>query len=93
MARTLQSDTSVVLLSVALNDARALEHYFKTTDPIWPAVPSGNEICELVGIQGYPTHVILDRNGKTVCWESGGAPNSGDRLLQRLREVQASTKK
>ncbi len=88
----MKSDTTVALLGIALNDATTLKQYLHSEDPVFPVVALGNDICEKVGIQGYPMHVILDRKGKTVVWEFGGDPQSGERLLAKVQELKAGLK-
>ncbi len=88
-AEKYKGDTNVVLLSVALNNAKTLERYLKTTDPPFPVVADGQAICDKVGVNSFPTHVILDANAKTVVWETGGSETTGEGFDQRVRELKA----
>ncbi len=92
LAEHYKSNNSVVFLSAALNDAQSLNNYLKSDNPLWPVIPSAQELCDAIGIQSYPTHVILDQNGKTVCWESGGSEDSGEQLRKRIEEVLGQSK-
>ncbi len=88
-AEKFKNDTNVVLLGVALDAPSALKSYLKSDNPVFPVVPAAKAICDNVGVQGFPTHVIVDRNGKTVVWEMGGASDTGENLAQRVKELEA----
>lgn len=65
--------TDVVFLSVSLNDATTLRHYLSKKPLAFQTIPDGQAICDLNGVTAFPTHVILDKDGNTVLWETGGS--------------------
>jgi peroxiredoxin len=73
LADKLSVRDDVVLLSVALNDEKTLEWYLKKHPLAFSVVPNGEELCNSIGITAYPTHVVIDRAGQTLLWETGGS--------------------
>jgi peroxiredoxin len=65
--------TDVLFLSVSLNDATTLRHYLSKKPLAFQTIPDGQAICDLNGVTAFPTHVILDKDGNTVLWETGGS--------------------
>jgi len=86
-ALRMRKDTSVVILSVALNDAKTLSEHMKRAVYTYDVVPNGESICDALGITGFPTHVVIDRSGKTTLWELGGHSDSGERLESHIRTL------
>lgn len=86
-ALRMRNDTSVVILTVALNDARTLSEHMKRASYAYDIVPNGESICDALGITGFPTHIVIDRFGKTTLWELGGYPDSGERLESHIRTL------
>lgn len=63
----------VVFLSVSLNDARTLQYYLSKKPLAFQTIPDGQDICDLNGVTAFPTHVILNKDGTTALWETGGS--------------------
>ncbi len=77
-------DTNVVFLSVALNDAKTVNHFLEHTPSKFKIVPDGEEICSKIGVQGYPTHIVIGRNGKTLGFDEGGSENEGEMMKPKI---------
>ncbi len=76
-------DTNVVFLSIAIDDKGALEKYFQTTPSKFRTIANGYGIDQTIGVTGYPTHIIIDKSGKTVSYEIGG----GEHVDESLKPV------
>ncbi len=75
-----KDDSRVVFLSIALNDKTALKKYLARFPLEATVIPDAQEICNRLGVNSYPTHVIIDQTGKTVLWQVGGSERSGEEL-------------
>jgi thiol-disulfide isomerase/thioredoxin len=84
-----KGDTDVVFLSVALDSKPVLQQYLQTHESGFFIVPSGSAICDAAGINAYPTHAILGRDGKTFRWDTGGGENAGDMMISAVQEALA----
>lgn len=82
-----RGDERVVFLSVSLNDKTTLENYLSKSPLAADVIYNANEICKSVGVTAFPTHVILDPNGKTLLWESGGSVDAGERLAKAVGKL------
>jgi thiol-disulfide isomerase/thioredoxin len=64
----------VVFLAVALDDKRDLEEFLATTPYLYNIVHNGKSLAEKYRINSYPTHVVLDKEGKVIFHTSGYGP-------------------
>lgn len=65
--------SDIVFLSVSLNDAKTLQHYLAKKPLAFQTIPDGQAICDRNGVTAFPTHVILNKDGTTALWETGGS--------------------
>ena len=82
-----RGDERIVFLSIALNDKRTLEKYLSRSPLAADVIANAGEICEKIGVIGFPTHVILDRAGKTILWEVGGSEEAGEHLAKVVSKL------
>jgi thiol-disulfide isomerase/thioredoxin len=80
LADSFKSDTNVVFLSIALDGTKSLATFFGDQTPKMHVIPYGNSICERIGVTGYPTHIIIDRAGRTVTNDFGGSEHTDEKL-------------
>jgi thiol-disulfide isomerase/thioredoxin len=59
-----RSDPDVVFLAVALDKKEQLEPYLKEHEFKYTVIPDGRKIADSYNIPGYPTQVIVDKEGK-----------------------------
>lgn len=82
-----KGNSDVTFLSVSLDSESSLRNYLKKNVSRFPIVPQGKRICDALGVTGFPTHIILDKQGKTRTWEMGGSTKSGEELTSRVNEL------
>ncbi len=63
----------VVFLALALDDEKSLNDFLKKTPFTYTIVPKAQNVSELYGVEGFPTHVILDRKGMNIGQLVGGS--------------------
>jgi peroxiredoxin len=67
---------NVVFVSIALDSKDALEAFLKTNPFKYKVIENGRFLTERLGIKSYPTHVILDGEGKIAFHTSGLGPQT-----------------
>jgi thiol-disulfide isomerase/thioredoxin len=83
-------DTNIVFLSIALDGPETLHRYFEHTPVKFKVVPNGNDICEKIGVEGYPTHIIIGKDGTTLGNEMGGSANEGEMMRPKIEQALAA---
>lgn len=66
----------VIFLGIALDDQSRLEEFLKGKPFDYQQIPSGSAIADQYGVRGYPTHAVLDKDGKVVFQTMGLGPNT-----------------
>ncbi len=61
-----KSDTNVVFIAVALDQKIQLEPYLKEYEFKYNVIPEGKKIADSYDLPGYPTQVIVDKEGKVA---------------------------
>lgn len=87
LATRFAGDTNVVLLSIALSDERMLKEYLASHPSKFITVPSASTICDNEEIEGFPTHVIIGRDGATLLRNTGGGSEVHVELEKKIREA------
>lgn len=90
LADAFAGDSNVVFLSIARDDASAVKKYLEKMASKFQVVTEGGDICDNIGVTGYPTHIIIGRNGKTLGWDLGGSERSGDQMKDKIKEALAA---
>jgi peroxiredoxin len=70
------SKKDVVFLGIALDGRSDLYEFLKTYPFRYAIIPDGRSVADQYGIGSYPTHVILDTNGKVVFHTVGFTMNT-----------------
>jgi thiol-disulfide isomerase/thioredoxin len=73
-------DYDVEFLAIALNKPDQLKDFLKKTDFDYTVLSIEEQKTMALGIQGYPTHFILNRQGQVVYKAIGLEPGSIDKL-------------
>ena len=76
----------VEFLAIALNKPDQLKDFLKKTDFDYTVLSIEEQKTMALGIQGYPTHFILNRQGKVVYKSTGLSPGSIDNLDKAIEE-------
>ena len=61
-----KKDSNVVFIAVALDPKQDLENYLKDNPFHYQVIPDGRKIAGENKVEQYPTHAILDKEGKIV---------------------------
>lgn len=71
MTESYKERDDVIFLAVALDEAYDLKQFLKETPFNYGIVDGGRYIASQYGITSYPTHVVLDKEGKVSFHTSG----------------------
>ncbi|MES2373947.1 MAG: TlpA disulfide reductase family protein [Bacteroidota bacterium] len=71
MVESYKDNKEVVFIAVALDEKSELEEFLTTTPYKYNIIDRGRYIAEQYRINLYPTHVVLDKQGKVVFHTSG----------------------
>jgi hypothetical protein len=77
----------VVFLAIALDDKASLEQFLKRVPFRYNIIDNGKFIAQQYGIQGFPTHVVVDASGKVYFHTVGLAPNTVYWLKRSVKEL------
>jgi cytochrome oxidase Cu insertion factor (SCO1/SenC/PrrC family) len=83
-----KNDNDIVFISIALDDAYTLESFLKTHIFKYSIIDNGRVFADYHSIKGYPTNVVVDRNGKVFFHTSGLSSNTVlwiDKSIQELK--------
>lgn len=64
---------NVVFLALALDDEKSLNDFLKKTPFTYSIVPKAQSVSELYGVEGFPTHIVIDRKGMNIGQLIGGS--------------------
>ncbi len=69
-------DEDVVFLALALNGKPEIKQFLKKKDFNYHIVPDARAVAEDYGVEGYPTHVVIDPAGNIVYSAMGFGPDT-----------------
>jgi thiol-disulfide isomerase/thioredoxin len=89
-----KDDSSVVFISIALDDADTIEQFLKLQPFKYAIIDNGRFLASDNNISSYPTNVVVDQNGKVYFHASGLAPNTPKWINRSIEELKtdATTK-
>ena len=76
--------SDVVFLAIALDDPSQLKSFLKKTDFNYQVLSISDKDVAPLNISGYPTHLILNREGQLVFKSMGYSPGSIEALEKAI---------
>jgi len=77
----------VKFIAVALDKAAPINSFLSKTDFDYKIIPEGRGVAQDYGIQGYPTHCIIDKEGKIQYFKSGYSPMTAKEVETKISEL------
>lgn len=71
-----KDNNEVVFISIALDDKFQIEQFLKSNPFHYQIIDNGRYIASQYGINSYPTHVVLSKEGKVIFHTTGLASNT-----------------
>lgn len=82
-----KDSTNVVFLAIALNSKKSLKKFLKNSPFNYTMIASGQEIADKYEVTSYPTHAIIDKEGKTYFHTTGLSSNTYYWLKRSIEEI------
>jgi thiol-disulfide isomerase/thioredoxin len=77
----------VVFMSLALEGTKELQPFLKKNPFKYAVIPEARTIAEKYGIEGYPTHYIINKKGEVVSTLLGGNDKRDEQLRPIIEEA------
>jgi peroxiredoxin len=87
LVESFKGDTNVVFLSIARDDEKAIRNYLEHAESKFKIVPDADDICQKLGVNGYPTHIIIGKDGKTLGYEMGGNEHQDEQMRPKIEQA------
>ena len=82
-----RENKDVVFASITFNELDNVNSFLKKYPLRYPVVADAKEICDLFQIVGYPTNIIIDRNGDYFDYLTGGSLNIGHQISNSIQNA------
>lgn len=86
-------EDDVVFIAFALDEAQNLKAFIKDHPFTYQIVPESQAIAQNYGVQAYPTHIILNREGKIEYRLTGGSPTRHEQLRPLINNLLQKTER
>jgi peroxiredoxin len=87
LVETFKGNDSVRFVGIALDNKSSLQDFFKIMHFNYSIVDNGRFLAEKYGIRSFPTHVIIDQQGKVYFHTTGLAMNTVYWLKKSINEL------
>lgn len=84
-----KDDSSIVFISICLDDPHDINEFLKTQPFFYKIIDKGRFLSERYSVRSYPTHVIIDKEGKIAFHTTGLAANTVYWLKKTINELKA----
>jgi len=79
-----KSNPDVVFASITFNSKKEVKQFLKQNTLDYPTVVEAEKTCKDFKIEGYPTNIIVGKNGKIAQYIEGGFPKIGDVISESI---------
>ncbi len=80
-----EADTNVVFASITFEDKKKVKEFLEIHSLNYPVVSDAREICNLFNVSGYPTNIVIDKNGVYYHHMGGGFPDIGSHIANAIQ--------
>ncbi len=77
----------VVFLGIALDNPNELAEFFKNFSFKYTIIPTGDHLAMRDGIEAFPTHVVIDKNGKILFHTAGYSASLKQALQKSIKKA------
>jgi thiol-disulfide isomerase/thioredoxin len=84
-----RNNEKVLFVGIALDDKDAINKFINTNPFRYTLVPAGNYIAGLYSVKSFPTHAVIDQEGKVYFHTTGLALNTVYWVEKSIRELLA----
>ena len=87
MVEQFKGNDKVVFMAVALDDKYSIQEFLKTNPFLYSIVDNGRYLTDRYGVKSYPTHLIVDMEGKVYFHTTGLGLNTVHWLKKSINEL------
>ncbi len=80
-------DKEVVFIAFALDEEKALQTFLKETEFRYHIVPNSQEVVKQFEVSVFPTHIIIDKEGRIYARLTGGSEDRHDDLRPLIQRA------
>jgi peroxiredoxin len=91
MVDSFKTNNKIVFIAIALDDRSILKSFLEKTPFNYNIIDGGKFIADKYGIRSYPTHVVIDTEGKVYFHTSGLSTNTVYWLSKTIKELLSKT--
>ena len=77
----------IIFLGLATNQKKQLKKFLKTTPFYYKIVPESQQTAQLFNVSGYPTSIIINKEGIIQYVSLGVGPNNTERLTEEINKL------
>ena len=77
----------IIFLGLATNQKKQLIKFLKTTPFYYKIVPESQQTAQLFNVSGYPTSIIINKEGIIQYVSLGVGPNNTERLTEEINKL------
>ena len=85
--KTYKNNSDVVFASITFDKKEKVDVFLKKHPLQYPVVSDAKEICTLFNTSGYPTNLVIDKNGNFYDYISGGFPEIGHQISNSIQSA------
>jgi len=82
-----KKDSNVVFASITFDKRDKVNSFLKKYPIKYPVVSDAKEICDLFKTTGYPTNIVIDKNGNYFDYTKGGFPQIGQQIPSSIQNA------
>lgn len=86
-----KEDSNVVFASITFENREQVNSFLKKHPLKYPVVSDAKDICDLFNIIGYPTNIVIDKEGKYSDYIAGGNSEIGQRISNSIQDALDNT--
>jgi len=82
-----KNNTNVIFASITFNKRKKVDKFLKKYTIKYPVISDARDICDLFKVTGYPTNIVIDKNGNYFDYISGGFPQIGNQISNSIQNA------
>lgn len=82
-----KENSEVVFIAIALDNKYSIEDFLKTQPFNYHIIDNGNFLARQYGVSSFPTHVVVDRQGKVLFHTTGLGSTTVPWVKKSIREA------
>lgn len=84
------TNQDVVFLAFAENNKTALDEFLTVEEFDYQIIPSSEKVSKMLGVKAYPTHMVIDKEGKVAYTFTGYGAKTVDALRNEINTLMRS---